>query len=76
MDERAAKEYLLEHDEEFRKLFEEHQQWERRLAELIQKPFLTSDEQLEEVRIKKRKLFLKDRMQWLINSRQSQQVVQ
>ncbi len=76
MDERAAKDYLLEHDEEFRKLFEEHQQWERRLAELIQKPFLTSDEQLEEVRIKKRKLFLKDRMQWLINSRQSQQVVQ
>lgn len=76
MDERAAKDYLLEHDEEFRKLFEEHQQWERRLAELIQKPFLTSDEQLEEVRIKKRKLFLKDRMQWLINSRQSQQVAQ
>ncbi|GAB4241605.1 MAG: DUF465 domain-containing protein [Acidobacteriota bacterium] len=75
MDERAAKEYLIEHDQEFRKLFEEHQKWEQRLAELMAKPFLTSEEQIEEVRIKKRKLQLKDQMQLRINDWRSQQPV-
>ena len=67
MDEGAAKDYLLSNDEHFRQLAAEHQQFERKLAELTGKPFLTIDEQVEETRIKKKKLALKDQMQALIH---------
>jgi hypothetical protein len=39
-----------------------HQQHERRLEELKQKTWLTPDEELEEKRLKKLKLQLKDQM--------------
>ena len=66
MDERAAKDYLLKTDNRFRQLFDEHQQFERKLAEFTEKSFLTSAEQFEETVLKKKKLALKDRMQHLI----------
>lgn len=71
MDERAVREYLIEHDERFRQLLNEHQQFERKLAEFIEKPFLSTDEQLEETVIKKKKLALKDQMQRLITQHRS-----
>lgn len=46
-----------------RQLVEEHQQFERRLEELNSKTWLTPTEELEEKRIKKMKLMLKDRIQ-------------
>ena len=67
MDERAAKDYLLKTDNRFRQLFDEHQQFERKLSEFSGKPFLSSDEQFEETVIKKKKLALKDQMQMLIH---------
>jgi len=55
--------HLLATHEEFRKLAQEHTQYEQRLASLTHKRYLTDDEKLEEVRLKKLKLRLKDQMQ-------------
>jgi hypothetical protein len=49
--------------EEFRRLAQEHSQHSQRLEALVQKRFLTEDEKLEEVRLKKLKLRLKDQME-------------
>ncbi|MCC6133589.1 MAG: YdcH family protein [Acidobacteria bacterium] len=50
-------------NDEFQNLLRRHHEHERRLAELATKTFLTSDEELEEKRLKKEKLHLKDRME-------------
>ncbi len=76
MDETAVRDYLLRNDERFRELFDEHQQFERKLAEFTEKSFLTSTEQLEETVLKKKKLALKDRMQYLIQEFRVQHPVQ
>jgi uncharacterized protein len=54
---------LLSNHEEFRKLAQEHLQYSTRLDSLTQKRYLSEDEKLEEVRLKKLKLRLKDQMQ-------------
>ena len=46
--------------EEIDRLHAEHRRYSQRLEELIQKPYLSQDEQLEEVRLKKLKLHAKD----------------
>jgi len=46
--------------EEIDRLHAEHRRYAQRLEELLQKPYLTEDEQLEEVRLKKLKLHAKD----------------
>jgi len=46
--------------EEIDRLHTEHRRYAQRLEELLQKPYLTEDEQLEEVRLKKLKLHAKD----------------
>ena len=46
--------------EEISRLHAEHRRYAQRLEELIQKPYLSEDEQLEEVRLKKLKLHAKD----------------
>ena len=58
-----SRDQLIEIHEEFRKLVLEHGQYERRLDLLTQKRYLTDDEKLEEVRLKKLKLRLKDQME-------------
>ncbi len=60
-----VKDLLITQSEEFRKLLQEHSQYSQRLDALIQKRFLTEDEKLEEVRLKKLKLRLKDQMELL-----------
>jgi hypothetical protein len=54
---------LLTGHHEFQRLVQEHSQYSQRLESLTQKRFLTDDEKLEEVRLKKLKLRLKDQMQ-------------
>ena len=58
-----AKTLLLQEDDRFRHLAEQHYQLDHRLHELTDKQYLSSSEQIEEVTLKKRKLALKDRME-------------
>jgi hypothetical protein len=46
--------------EELGRLHAEHRRYAQRLEELLEKPYLSQDEQLEEVRLKKLKLHAKD----------------
>lgn len=46
--------------EEIERLHAEHHRYAQRLEELLQKPYLSAEEQLEEVRLKKLKLHAKD----------------
>ena len=54
---------LLTNHDEFRKLVQEHLQYSQRLDLLTQKRYLSDEEKLEEVRLKKLKLRLKDQME-------------
>ena len=56
---------LLTGHDEFQRLVQEHSQYSQRLESLTEKRYLTDDEKLEEVRLKKLKLRLKDQMQYL-----------
>ncbi len=49
--------------EVLQKLAMEHSQYSQRLEQLTEKRFLTDDEKIEEVRLKKLKLRLKDQME-------------
>jgi len=55
-----APNHPLASSEIFRKLATEHSQYAQRLEALAQKPYLSDEEKLEEVRLKKLKLKLKD----------------
>jgi hypothetical protein len=46
--------------EEIDRLHAEHKRYAQRLEELLEKPYLSEEEQLEEVRLKKLKLHAKD----------------
>jgi uncharacterized protein YdcH (DUF465 family) len=56
---------LLAGNDEFRRLVQEHSQYAQRLDSLVQKRYLSEEEKLEEVRLKKLKLRLKDEMERL-----------
>jgi len=53
---------LTQEDAEFRQWVEEHHHCEDRLNELTTKSQVTTEEELEEKTLKKRKLHLKDQM--------------
>lgn len=59
----ALKQELIEADEEFRRLYQEHQESEQRLAEIDARALsLSLEDESEAKRIKLHKLALKDRM--------------
>ncbi len=61
----TPREQVLTGQEQFQRLVQEHSQYSQRLESLTEKRYLTEDEKLEEVRLKKLKLRLKDQMQSL-----------
>jgi len=64
---------LLQTDEEFHSLSDQHRQLDDRIHELTSKPYLSEPEQLEEVTLKKQKLHLKDRMEDILRRRQREE---
>jgi uncharacterized protein YdcH (DUF465 family) len=54
---------LLQSHDQYRQLAEQHHQLDDRLHQLTEKHYLSSNEQFEEVILKKKKLALKDRME-------------
>ena len=56
------KAHLLATDESFRALAEQHAQLKKQVEAIESKPHLTSADEIEEQRLKKMKLHLKDRM--------------
>ena len=60
-----ARDLLMASNDEFRRLVTEHSQYSQRLETLVHKRFLSEEEKMEEVRLKKLKLRLKDQMERL-----------
>jgi len=69
-----VKDELMASDETFRRLAQEHSQYAQRLESLVNKRFLSEEEQLEETRLKKLKLRLKDQMEQIVQQHGTHQV--
>jgi hypothetical protein len=54
---------LAASDPDFQQLEQQHSEFDRKLAELMQKPYRSAEDDVEEARLKKRKLWLKDQME-------------
>jgi uncharacterized protein len=65
-DAQEVKNFLLQSDQQFRQLAEQHHQLDDRLHQLIEKHYLSTTEQFEEVTLKKKKLALKDQMESIV----------
>ena len=65
---------LIKTDDDFRRLFEEHQEYERRLQVIHQKTLLSQDDEMEEKKIKLHKLALKDRMEQILRAHRESHV--
>jgi uncharacterized protein len=64
-----VKDELMASDETYRRLAQEHSQYAQRLESLVTKRFLSEEEQVEETRLKKLKLRLKDQMEQIAHQR-------
>ncbi|MFB3826030.1 MAG: DUF465 domain-containing protein [Bryobacteraceae bacterium] len=62
------KAHLMQSNEEFRKLAAQHSDYAKRLDALEALPHLTEQEQMEEVKLKKLKLRLKDQMESILST--------
>jgi uncharacterized protein YdcH (DUF465 family) len=69
------KAHLMATDEEFRRLCKEHSEYDQKLEVLEAKHALTEQDQMEEVRLKKLKLHLKDQMTEILKRSKHAQVV-
>ncbi len=76
LNQEELKAHLMETDPEFRRLAQQHCEYKKQLQDLSSRAFLTPEQQVEETRIKKLKLRLKDQMQEMIDRyRHEQQTV-
>ena len=69
-----VKDELMASDETYRRLAQEHSQYAQRLESLVTKRFLSEEEQIEETRLKKLKLRLKDQMEQIVQQHGTHQV--
>ncbi|MEI9975195.1 MAG: YdcH family protein [Ignavibacteriota bacterium] len=69
-----VKAHLIATNEEYRKLSGEHSEYAKKLDALESLPHLTEEEQIEETRLKKIKLRLKDQMEAMVAQARTQQV--
>ena len=68
------KHHLMATSEQFRKLADQHHTYDDQLQQLASKTFLTEEEKVEEVRLKKLKLRLKDEMERMIQQYRKEHV--
>jgi uncharacterized protein len=68
------KAHLMATNEEFRQLATQHSEYAKKLEDLESRPHLTYEDELEETRLKKLKLRLKDQMEAMLSQSRSQQV--
>jgi uncharacterized protein YdcH (DUF465 family) len=61
------KAHLMQTNEKFRQLMDQHHEYDRLVAELDAKHALTAAEEVEEHRLKKLKLRLKDEMEHMVS---------
>ena len=61
-----TRERLTRENSNFRRLAQRHHEYDERLKDLRSRKYLTEEERLEEVRLKKLKLALKDQMETII----------
>lgn len=61
------KAHLMQSDEHFRKLVEQHREYDRIVDDLERKPALSAQEEVEEHRLKKLKLHLRDEMERIVS---------
>ena len=66
------KAHLMATDEEYRRLAAEHSNYARKLDQLEALPHLSAEEEMEEHRLKKMKLRLKDQMEAIVRGSRSQ----
>ena len=59
----SLKDALLMQNEEYKRLHEQHHEYESRLSQFSDKVVLSDEEQVEETTLKKKKLQVKDRME-------------
>lgn len=77
MDRNAQEElkaHLIQTDESFRRLVNEHSDLAHKLEDLASRPYLTELEQIEEVRLKKLKLHAKDQIEAILRGYRAQNV--
>lgn len=70
----GLKAHLMQTDEGFRRLAEQHHQYHQQLEALESKARLTPQEEVEEHRLKKLKLHLKDQMNQMMSRYRAQNV--
>jgi uncharacterized protein YdcH (DUF465 family) len=61
------KAHLMQTNEKFRELMDQHHQYKRQVEALEAKHALSAEEELEEHRLKKLKLHLKDEMEQIVS---------
>ena len=70
MDRNAQEEikaHLMQTNEKFRHLMDQHHEYDTLVEELKAKPALSASEEVEEHRLKKLKLLLKDEMEQMVS---------
>jgi uncharacterized protein YdcH (DUF465 family) len=60
---RAPRDILLQSDADYQRLAEQHHKYEEELLKISSSPYLNSEDLLEEIRLKKLKLHVKDEME-------------
>ncbi len=60
---RAPRDILFQTDAEYQRLVEQHRQYEQELQRISKSPYLSSEDLLEEIKLKKMKLHCKDEME-------------
>jgi uncharacterized protein YdcH (DUF465 family) len=60
---RNPRDILLDTNADYQRLFEQHEKYDSELQRILKEPYLSSEDLLEEIKLKKMKLHCKDEME-------------